>query len=82
MRFFTNFCGYFVLMVSSMLGIVYFCGAMDNISDYLKCEEEIAKAVYLKVGSTYLTYMFIILAVGFALTAIIYLLRHIAYKDE
>lgn len=65
-----------------MLGIVYFCGAMDNISDYLKCEEEIAKAVYLKVGSTYLTYMFIILAVGFALTAIIYLLRHIAYKDE
>lgn len=82
MKLFTNFCGYFVLMVSTMLGLVCVIGMVNSISNYLKCEEELGKVLYLKASGNYLAYMFIILAIGFALSAIIYLLRHIAYKDE
>ncbi len=82
MKLFTNFCGYFVLLVSCMLGIVCAYGAIDNISDFLKCEDAVAKAAYLNSGAVYLACMFIILTIGLALTAIIYLLRHIAYKNS
>lgn len=82
MKLFTNFCGFLVLSISSMMGLVYLFGGIDSISNYLKCDDSITKSAYLKLCGSYFTYAFAFLMVGFALVAIIYLLRHIAYKDE
>lgn len=78
MKKFTQFSAFFSLFLSSFISLIYFISGVGNFIDYIKSTNELEESLYLlSCGKNFIT-AFLVLAIGFAVTSIIWLLIKIA----
>ena len=82
MKEFCKFSTFFIFIVSIALALFEFIIGCTHLLEYLKAETLDVKYSYLTLMSYSFFFVFLILAVGFALTSILILLIKLAYKDD